>query len=98
MCKSRKVDDAITLFSRMIQRGFLPTVVTYNALIQGLCDFSRLDEANKLLKHMIDVKVYPDVQTYTILVDSFCKDVLIKDAEAFHIMLLSGGKAFTYAK
>ena len=65
----------------MIQRGFLPTVVTYNALIQGLCDFSRLDEANKLLKHMIDVKVYPDVQTYTILVDSFCKDVLIKDAE-----------------
>ena len=52
LCKDRLVTEALNLLYEMMSKGIQPNVVTYNSLIQGLCNFGRWREADTLLNEM----------------------------------------------
>ncbi|PWA54369.1 pentatricopeptide repeat protein [Artemisia annua] len=56
-----------------------PDVVTYNAMIQGLCKVGNTFTGVGLLRLMDARGCNPDIVTYNTLVDSFCKDKMIDD-------------------
>lgn len=54
----------------------MPSIVTSNTLIKGLCDMSKAQEAMQLLGKMSDFEgcCKPNVITYIIVIDGLCKD------------------------
>ncbi|GFQ00403.1 pentatricopeptide repeat-containing protein at1g62670 mitochondrial [Phtheirospermum japonicum] len=56
LCKDKMMDDALKLFDEMSEKGIPPDVVTYNALICGLCNLSCWSEVKMLVKNMIGCK------------------------------------------
>ncbi|KAK2973890.1 hypothetical protein RJ640_013944 [Escallonia rubra] len=63
LCKDRMVDDALILFTEMIEKCIPPNVVTYNSMIHGLCINERWNDAIRLLREMVERKIFPDVHT-----------------------------------
>ena len=41
LCKDRLVTEALNILSEMMSKGIQPNLVTYNSLIQGLCNFGQ---------------------------------------------------------
>jgi pentatricopeptide repeat protein len=54
MCKRGMIDEARELFDRIEKLGFVPSVVTFNALINGLCKAHKLEEAIHFFLHYGD--------------------------------------------
>ncbi|XP_057790481.1 putative pentatricopeptide repeat-containing protein At1g12700, mitochondrial [Salvia miltiorrhiza] len=61
------MDGALQLFSSLGDKEISPDVVTYNSIIDGLCNMRRMDEAKDILKKMIANDVCPNVWTCSIL-------------------------------
>ncbi|MCI28630.1 pentatricopeptide repeat-containing protein, partial [Trifolium medium] len=61
MCKRRKVDEAEELFDQIKKFGCVPSVVTFNVLINGLCKAHKLEEAIHLFSIM-EMRQGPDLQ------------------------------------
>lgn len=51
--------------------GVRANIVTYNAMINGLCKNDRFDEAVAMMKQMEDSGLKADVVTYTVLIFLF---------------------------
>ena len=82
---------SLSLLSKMISKGIKRNLVTYNCLIQGVCNFGRWREAATLLNEMVQRKIMLDVHTYSILVDTFCKEGMLKESnEVFDVMIQRG--------
>ncbi|KAK2967935.1 hypothetical protein RJ640_010545 [Escallonia rubra] len=84
----RVVDDALTLFSEMIEKCVLPNVITYNSLVHGLCNNGRLDEAIRLLREMGIRKISPTAHTFTTVVDALCKEGMAEVAEGVVLQIM----------
>ncbi|RCV30708.1 hypothetical protein SETIT_6G117000v2 [Setaria italica] len=56
------------LFDKMLLRGFPQDIVSYAALVEGLCETGRIDEALELFREM----KRPDMHTYMALVKGLC--------------------------
>ncbi|KAL3630947.1 hypothetical protein CASFOL_023931 [Castilleja foliolosa] len=80
--KDKNAVSALKLFDQM------PTnVVTYSALICGLCNLSRWSEAKMLMEKMVGFKKYPNVITFSSLFHELCKEGLVDEAaDVIHIM------------
>ena len=52
VCKDKLVTVALNLLSEMMSKGIKPNLVTYNSLIQGLCNFGQWKEVKNLLIEM----------------------------------------------
>ena len=53
--------------------GISPTIVTYCALIDGLCKLGLVKEAVNHFRRMTDIGLQPNVVVYTSLIDGLCK-------------------------
>ncbi|VFR03406.1 unnamed protein product [Cuscuta campestris] len=76
-----------------------PNLVTYGALVDGLCKTHRVKDARDLLDSMTVDGQEPNVNIYNALIDGFCKAGEIKEAhEVFSRMLEHGydPSVFTY--
>jgi pentatricopeptide repeat protein len=68
MCKRGMIDEAQELFDQIEKLGFVPSVVTFNALINGLCKAHKLKEAILLCSNVEMRRTYwlflrgPDLQ------------------------------------
>ncbi|KAJ4750893.1 Pentatricopeptide repeat-containing protein [Rhynchospora pubera] len=60
----RRIWEANHMFRRMVFNGFVPDVVTYNCLINGLCKTYRIGRAHELFDEMIVKGVLPNRITY----------------------------------
>lgn len=60
----RRIWEANHMFRRMVFNGFVPDVVTYNCLINGLCKTYRIGRAHELLDEMLVKGVFPNRITY----------------------------------
>ncbi|KAJ0112887.1 hypothetical protein Patl1_00509 [Pistacia atlantica] len=59
----------------MLNDGFVPTVVTYGAIIHAYCLHGMVDEAMKIFTDMSSAsKVAPNTVIYNTLIDSLCKN------------------------
>jgi pentatricopeptide repeat protein len=67
------VDEAMVLFKEMCHKNLVPSIATYNSLIDGLCSSGRTSDVQELLDEMRDSGQSPDAVTYNILLDAFCK-------------------------
>ncbi|KAL0413909.1 UNVERIFIED_CONTAM: putative pentatricopeptide repeat-containing protein, mitochondrial [Sesamum radiatum] len=79
-----KVVEAEKLFKnpgQKIDKGISPNTVTYNSVLQGLCNLGKWKDAKDLITEMVDHKVSLNVITFNILVDAFCKEGMVKEAE-----------------
>ncbi|KAF6174656.1 hypothetical protein GIB67_006308 [Kingdonia uniflora] len=68
----------------------LPTVVTYNTLIDGYCKSSipgKMYKADALLKEMVSKDVRPSLITFNILIDGYCKNENVSAAMKLFVKL-----------
>ena len=65
------MEDAFRFFDETVKIGFSPTLVTYNALIYGLCRKGRLEEAEGLVPQITSSGFSPDVITYNSLISGY---------------------------
>ncbi|KAK4397367.1 Pentatricopeptide repeat-containing protein, mitochondrial [Sesamum angolense] len=72
LCKEGKVWEARKLFDEF-DRGSIPSVLTYNTLIAGMCDSGELCEAGRLWDDMVERGCPPNSFTYNMLIKGFCK-------------------------
>ncbi|KAG5244283.1 pentatricopeptide repeat-containing protein [Salix suchowensis] len=61
LCKDRRVNEALDIFSYMKAKRISPDIFTYNSLIQGLCNFRRWKEASALLNEMMSLNIMPNI-------------------------------------
>lgn len=65
--------DAFRCFKEMFEVNIVPTVVTYNALINGLCKVGKVVEAEEMIHRITSAGLSPDVITYNTLISGFAK-------------------------
>lgn len=73
LCKFSRMDDAVTLFDEMIDRGIRPNLFTYNAIIEGFGKKGEVASARKMYERMVADGFHPDVVTFTSLIDGHCR-------------------------
>jgi pentatricopeptide repeat protein len=72
--KLSMVAPAFDACKYVIERGFSPTLISFNEL---LCKAQRLSEfelAWKVFEYMLERRVYPNKTTYEVMVDLLCKE------------------------
>ncbi|PWA53297.1 pentatricopeptide repeat (PPR) superfamily protein [Artemisia annua] len=79
-----KVTDALVLFDEMLDRGIVPSKITYTVVLTGLCNAKRIDDAYRLLENMKSSGNRPDGITYNALLNGVCK--LGRMDEAFALL------------
>nr|AYM00658.1 pentatricopeptide repeat protein [Salvia miltiorrhiza] len=78
LCKEGKVWEARKLFDEF-ERGSIPSVLTYNMLITGMCERGELCEAGRLWDDMVGRGCNPNSFTYNLLIKGFCKKGYAKE-------------------
>ncbi|CAN6451550.1 unnamed protein product [Victoria cruziana] len=71
LMKLGKLDVACTLMERMFNDGILPDIITFNCLLQCLCDDSRTSDANRLKTLGSGKGMKTDASTLHILIRGF---------------------------
>lgn len=92
--KSYQPEIANGLWSRMVLKGCLPNIATYNVRIQFLVNRGRTWDANKLLDFMRRQKKspeFPDEVTYNLVIKGFFKMGNLKMARAVYSAFRSEG-------
>ncbi|MCD7449270.1 hypothetical protein HAX54_051010 [Datura stramonium] len=65
----------------MKQKGIPPNTVTYNSLIDELCqELGQWGMVRTMFSEMVELNIYPNVLTFNIVIDGLCKKE-VKDAE-----------------
>ncbi|RKO83567.1 hypothetical protein BDK51DRAFT_29226 [Blyttiomyces helicus] len=65
--------DAYTLYSRMVERGPPPDLLTYKAIIEGFVRDGRMREAEDALAHMLKAGLEPEIFTLNSIADGHFK-------------------------
>ncbi|PON59168.1 Pentatricopeptide repeat [Parasponia andersonii] len=81
LCKEGQIDESLSLFHDMINRGVLSSVFTYNSLIHGLRKFGDREVAKRFLIDMLDNGLSFDMHTYSALIDFLRKEERTQEAE-----------------
>ncbi|OVA10639.1 Pentatricopeptide repeat [Macleaya cordata] len=79
--EEERVDMAIKVWDQMKDKGILPSMHMFSALINSLCHENRLDDACKYFQEMLDLGIRPPGQLYSnlkqALLDAGKKDVAL---------------------
>uniref|UniRef100_A0A803KN83 Pentatricopeptide repeat-containing protein n=1 Tax=Chenopodium quinoa TaxID=63459 RepID=A0A803KN83_CHEQI len=73
-------DLAVALLEDMEDKGIRPDIVTYNILMDSLCEAGQLEDAAKFFSDLVLKGLQPSLKTYNILVKGFCKKGLMNEA------------------
>jgi pentatricopeptide repeat protein len=66
-----RMDEAIKVFDKIIQKGCSPSVVRYNILIHVYCKDKRIDETMSLFREMTNNDMILTFVTYNTLIGGF---------------------------
>ncbi|XP_028783471.1 pentatricopeptide repeat-containing protein At5g16420, mitochondrial [Neltuma alba] len=72
LCKKGNIWEAKKMFDEF-ERGSIPSLLTYNTLIAGMCETGELCEAARLWDDMVERGCVPNAFTYNMLIKGFCK-------------------------
>uniref|UniRef100_A0A166D4C2 Pentacotripeptide-repeat region of PRORP domain-containing protein n=1 Tax=Daucus carota subsp. sativus TaxID=79200 RepID=A0A166D4C2_DAUCS len=115
-CKSGDTEKACQIYARMIEvkeahddnmyfevddnKAMEPNVVTYGALVDGLCKAHRVKEARNLLDVMSSKGCVPNHIVYDALIDGYCKVGKLEEAQEIFSKMSEHGyspNAYTYS-
>ncbi|XP_020963608.1 pentatricopeptide repeat-containing protein At5g16420, mitochondrial-like [Arachis ipaensis] len=78
LCKKGKVIEARKALDEF-GGGAVPSLLTYNTLIVGICEKGELCEAARLWDDMVEKGRVPNAFTYNMLIEGFCKVGNVKE-------------------
>lgn len=115
-CKAGDVERACQIYARMVSNENIPdvdmyfrgsdesskevNVITYGALIDGLCKVHKVKEACNLLDVMSTQGCEPNHIVYDALIDGFCKAGKLDEAQSIYTRMLERGyrpSLYTYS-
>ncbi|KAG8385252.1 hypothetical protein BUALT_Bualt03G0022700 [Buddleja alternifolia] len=71
--RERKLSEACDVVREMIRKGFLPSPVEINLLIQSLCQTGQTDEAKKFMEECLKKGCAVNVVNFTTVIHGFCQ-------------------------
>ncbi|KAF2304569.1 hypothetical protein GH714_033645 [Hevea brasiliensis] len=74
----RQVGSSSMAEEKMVQKGFVPDVITHNYLVNGLCKTGDLGSADWLIREMLEMGPSPNCATYNTFIKGYC---LINDVD-----------------
>ena len=75
-----KYSLAIEVWLRLVEKGFMPNMVTSNALIHGLSMEGIMHEAARLLREMVKRGLELDRVTFNNLISGCCREGKLEEA------------------
>ncbi|KAG9455564.1 hypothetical protein H6P81_000072 [Aristolochia fimbriata] len=91
LCKDGLVQEAMKLFGLMREKGTIPDVVIYTAVVEGFCKALKFEDAKRVFRKMQTNGITPNAFSYTVFIQGFCKGKQLEDAIAFCIEMLEAG-------
>ncbi|XP_074313157.1 uncharacterized protein LOC141648405 [Silene latifolia] len=91
LCKDGLVHEAMKLFGVMREKGSMPEVVVYTAVVEGFCKAHKVDDAVRIFKKMQDNGIVPNAFSYSVLVNGLCKAKRLEEAFDLCAEMLEAG-------
>ncbi|KAL8498729.1 hypothetical protein ACS0TY_021890 [Phlomoides rotata] len=91
MCKDGLVQEALKLFGLMREKGAIPEVVVYTAVVEGFCKALKFDDAVRIFKKMQSNGVVPNAISYQVLIKGLCNGKILEGAYEFTVEMLEAG-------
>ncbi|KAI3977541.1 hypothetical protein MKX01_000454 [Papaver californicum] len=88
--KEENVDGALKLWDEMKKKKkILPSVVTYNSVIGGLCKTSKIKQAMDKFTELSESGLIPDAITYNTLIHGHCREGDVEKAFQFYSQMVA---------
>ncbi|KAF8406772.1 hypothetical protein HHK36_008864 [Tetracentron sinense] len=91
LCKDGLVQEAMKLFGLMREKGTIPEVVIYTAVVEGFCKAQKLEDAIRIFRKMQNNGITPNAFSYTIFIQGLYKGQRLEDATEFCVEMLESG-------
>jgi len=91
LCKDGNVQEALKLFGLMREKGTIPEIVIYTAVVEGYTKAHRADDAIRIFRKMQSNGISPNAFSYTVLIQGLYKCSRLQDAVEFCVEMLEAG-------
>ncbi|XP_059654099.1 pentatricopeptide repeat-containing protein At4g38150 [Cornus florida] len=91
LCKDGLVQEAMKLFGLMREKGTIPEVVIYTAVVEGFCKAQKFEDAQRIFRKMQNNGISPNAFSYTVLIQGLYKGKRLEDALDFCVEMLEAG-------
>ncbi|ESW28907.1 hypothetical protein PHAVU_002G027800 [Phaseolus vulgaris] len=91
LCKDGLVQEALKLFALMREKGTIPEIVIYTAVVEGYTKADKADDAKRIFRKMQSSGISPNAFSYTVIVQGLYKCRRLQDAFEFCVEMLEAG-------
>ncbi|CAH1452084.1 unnamed protein product [Lactuca virosa] len=91
LCSDGLVQEAMKLFGVMRERGSIPEVVIYTAVVEGFCKSQKPDEAIRIFRKMQNNGIVPNAFSYGVLVQGLVKGKRLDEALEYCLEMVEAG-------
>ncbi|KAI3791856.1 hypothetical protein L2E82_05720 [Cichorium intybus] len=91
LCSDGLVQEAMKLFGVMRERGSIPEVVIYTAVVEGFCKSQKPEEAIRIFRKMQNNGIVPNAFSYGVLVQGLFKGKRLDDALEYCLEMVEAG-------
>ena len=91
LCKDGLLQEAMKLFGWIREKGTMPEVVVYTAVVEGFCQAEEFDKAKKIFRKMQDNGIVANAYSYTVLIQALTKARKLDDAVELCVEMLENG-------
>jgi pentatricopeptide repeat protein len=80
LCKDGLVQEAMKLFGLMRDKGTIPEVVIYTAVVEGFCKAHKIEDAKRIFRKMQTTGISPNAFSYGVFVQGLYNCNMLDDA------------------
>lgn len=91
LCKDGLVQEAMKLFELMREKGTIPEVVIYTAVVEGFLQARKPDDAKRIFRKMQNNGIAPNAFSYSVLIQGLYKCEKLEDAIEFTLEMSEAG-------
>ncbi|KAJ7975890.1 Pentatricopeptide repeat-containing protein family [Quillaja saponaria] len=91
LCKDGLVQEAMKLFGLMREKGTIPEVVIYTAVVEGFAKAQKPEDAKRIFRKMQNNGISPNAFSYTVIIQGLYKCNKLEDAVDFCVEMLEAG-------
>ncbi|XP_073004026.1 uncharacterized protein [Typha latifolia] len=91
LCKDGLIQEAMKLFGLMREKGTIPEVVIYTAVVEGFCKAAKFDDAKRIFRKMQKNGIVPNAFSYSVLIQGLCRGGKLEDAVEFCTEMFEAG-------